>query len=48
MGAADSRVVVLGLRVAQLFLAILTLGLTAYGMLSFTHAHRIHLLTHMF
>ena len=32
MVAFDSRVVVLGLRIAQAVLAIVVLGLTAYGM----------------
>ena len=31
MGSFDARVVVLGLRIAQAILAIIVLGLTAYG-----------------
>lgn len=41
MVALDARVVVLGLRIAQACLAIVVLGLTAYGMLANTRTSNV-------
>lgn len=39
MGALDSRTVVLGLRVAQASVALIVLGLTAYGTFQNLNSH---------
>lgn len=38
MAAFDARVVVLALRIAQAILAVIVLGLTAYGMITLIYS----------